>query len=114
MKTRRTLNRCRTCMAESTGPTPLGSYPQTRLRRLRRHDWSRRLVREASLSIDDLIWPLFIHDGAGQREPIASLPGVDRLTVDLAVEAVGEAASLGIPAVALFPAVDAKLKSDAC
>ena len=89
-------------------------FPQTRMRRVRRHDWSRRLVREQSLSVNDLIWPLFIREGDGQREAIASMPGVERLSIDLIVEAVGEAATLGIPAVALFPATDAKLKTPEC
>lgn len=89
-------------------------FPQTRMRRVRRHDWSRRLVREQSLSVNDLIWPLFIREGEGQREAIASMPGVERLSIDLIVEAVGEAVALGIPAVALFPATDAKLKTPEC
>jgi porphobilinogen synthase len=89
-------------------------FPQTRMRRVRRHDWSRRLVREESLSVNDLIWPLFIREGDGQREAIASMPGVERLSIDLIVEAVGEAVALGIPAVALFPATDAKLKTPGC
>jgi porphobilinogen synthase len=93
---------------------PTGSYPQTRLRRVRRHDWSRRLVRENSLSVDDLIWPLFIGDGNNHREPIASMPGVERLSIDLLVESVGDAVTLGIPAVALFPATDPKLKTPEC
>jgi porphobilinogen synthase len=84
------------------------------MRRVRRHGWSRRLVREHSLSTDDLIWPLFIREGQGNREPIASMPGVERLSVDLIVEVVGEAAALGIPAVALFPATDEKLKTADC
>jgi porphobilinogen synthase len=84
------------------------------MRRVRRHDWSRRLVRENTLSIDDLIWPIFLRDGRGERETIGSMPGVYRLSVDLIAEAVGEAVALGIPAVALFPATDPKLKSDAC
>src|SRR5262245_23934512 len=94
--------------------SPMGSFPATRMRRLRRHDWSRRLVRECALSVDDLIWPLFVREGRGEREAIASMPGVERLSIDLAVEAVGEAVSLGIPAVALFPATDPKLKTEAC
>jgi len=89
-------------------------FPQTRMRRVRRHDWSRRLVREQSLSVNDLIWPLFIREGDGQREAISSMPGVERLSIDLIVEAVGEAVALGIPAVALFPATDAKLKTPEC
>jgi porphobilinogen synthase len=91
-----------------------GAYPQTRLRRVRRHDWSRRLVREKTLSVDDLIWPLFVCEGKNHRESIPSMPGVERLSVDLLAEAVGEAVTLGIPAVALFPATDAALKTPEC
>lgn len=91
-----------------------GSFPETRLRRLRRHDWSRRLVRENSLSVDDLIWPLFIAQGENNRESVPSMPGVERLSIDLLVEAIGEAVSLGIPAVALFPATDPEKKTDDC
>jgi porphobilinogen synthase len=74
-----------------------------RLRRSRMTDWSRRLVRESSLSVDDLIWPLFLIDGEAVRQPIASMPGVERLSVDEAVKAAEGAAGLGIPAIALFP-----------
>jgi porphobilinogen synthase len=81
---------------------------------VRRHDWSRRLVREQALSVDDLIWPLFVCEGKNHREAIPSLPGVERLSIDLLVEAVGEAVTLGIPAVALFPATDPKLKTPEC
>src|SRR3954469_6688904 len=88
-----------------------GAYPQTRLRRVRRHDWSRRLVREKTLSVDDLIWPLFVCEGKNHREAIPSMPGVERLSVDLLAEVVGEAVTLGIPAVALFPATEAALKT---
>ena len=91
-----------------------GSYPQTRLRRLRKHDWSRRLVCETTLSVNDLIWPLFIREGDNQREAVPSMPGVERLSIDLLVEAVGEAVELGIPAVALFPATDPALKTPEC
>ncbi len=87
-------------------------YPQIRMRRLRRHDWTRRLVAENTLSAADLIWPLFVVDGENQRQPIASMPGVERLSIDLAVKAAQEAASLGIPVIALFPNTDPKLKSD--
>ncbi len=93
---------------------PQPSYPNTRLRRLRRHDWSRQLVCENRLSASDLIWPLFICEGEQQREPIASMPGVERLSIDLAVEAIGEAANLGIPAIALFPATAADKKTSEC
>ena len=77
-------------------------FPTTRLRRTRRTDWSRRLVREARLSVDDLIWPLFVTD-AEMPEPIPSMPGVSRLPVDEAVAAARRAAELGIPLLALFP-----------
>ena len=68
-----------------------GQFPQTRLRRLRRHDWSRRLVSEARLSVDDLIWPLFVIEGSDERQPVGSMPGVERLSIDLVIEAVGNA-----------------------
>jgi len=98
----------------SGSASPGFSYPQTRLRRLRRHDWSRRLVCENRLSASDLIWPLFLCTGENQRESIASMPGVERLSIDLAVEAIGEAIHLGIPAVALFPATSADKKTPEC
>jgi porphobilinogen synthase len=81
------------------------------MRRLRRHEWTRRLVAETRLSPADFIWPLFVIDGHGRREPVPSMPGVDRLSVDLAVKAADEAAALGIPVVALFPHTDASLKT---
>ncbi len=90
---------------------PHPAFPATRLRRLRRWDWSRRLVRENRLTVDDLIWPVFVQDGTNQPTPIASMPGVERFTVDLVVDAVAEAADLGIPAVAIFPATDPSLKT---
>src|SRR5687768_2643566 len=74
-------------------------FPATRMRRNRRADWSRRLVRQTSLSSDDLIWPIFLIEGARARTPVASMPGVERLSVDLAVKAAEEAAALGIPAI---------------
>ena len=86
-------------------------FPSTRMRRNRRNDWSRRLVRESHLSVNDLIWPVFVHDGDNLRTPIPSMPGVDRLSIDLLVEAVGEAVELGVPAIAIFPATDPKLKT---
>ena len=87
------------------------SYSDTRMRRNRRHAWSRRLVCENQLSPADLIWPIFIRDGENEREPVPSMPGVERLTIELAVEAIGNAKQLGIPAVALFPAIDPVLKT---
>ncbi|MBA3313794.1 MAG: porphobilinogen synthase [Planctomycetota bacterium] len=90
-----------------------GRFPTTRLRRNRRTEWSRRLVAEHSLSANDLILPLFVIDGEQRREPIASMPGVERQSIDLLVEAVASAANLGIPAIALFPRTDPSLKTDA-
>jgi len=88
------------------------SFPRTRLRRNRKDDWSRRLVREHKLSADDLIWPVFVHEGQDLRTPINAMPGVARLSIDLLCEAVREAESLGIPAIAVFPVIDAAKKSD--
>jgi len=87
-------------------------YPLIRMRRLRRHDWTRRLVAESTLSAADLIWPLFVIEGENKREAIVSMPGVERLSIDLAVTAAEQAASLGIPVIALFPNTESRLKSD--
>ena len=81
-----------------------------RMRRNRRSAWSRRLVAENALSTNDLIWPLFVIEGTGERETVAAMPGVERLSVDLAVAAVRDAADLGIPAVALFPCTPMSLR----
>ena len=81
-----------------------------RLRRMRKADWSRRLVQENQLTVDDLIWPIFVIDGENRREEIAAMPGVFRLTVDLAVKEAERAARLGIPALATFPNVDLSLR----
>ncbi|MCA0275462.1 MAG: porphobilinogen synthase [Proteobacteria bacterium] len=81
-----------------------------RLRRMRKADWSRRLVQESKLSVDDLIWPIFIIDGENRREAIPAMPGVFRLSVDLAVKEAERAAKLGIPALATFPNVDMGLR----
>lgn len=85
-------------------------YPQTRMRRNRQSDWCRRLVRESALSTDDLIWPCFVIDGENQRQAVDSMPGVDRLSIDLLVAAAREARDLGIPAIAIFPVIDPALK----
>ena len=90
----------------------IGRYPRTRLRRNRRHAWSRALVRETSLSPADLIWPAFVQEGKNKRSPIASMPGVARLTIDELVKEATKAARLGIPAVALFPVVPSALKTE--
>ncbi len=81
-----------------------------RLRRMRKADWSRRLVRENHLTVDDLIWPIFLIDGENRREEIAAMPGVFRLTVDMAVREAERAAKLGIPAIATFPNVELALR----
>ena len=81
------------------------------MRRNRQHDWSRRLITETKLSPSDLIWPLFIIDGENTREAVTSMPGVERLSIDLIVEAAGEAIQLGLPAIAVFPNTDPALKT---
>ena len=80
-----------------------GMFPATRLRRTRASAWSRALHRETVLTPADLIWPLFVTEGAGVEEPIGSLPGVSRWSVDLVARRAKEAAALGIPCIALFP-----------
>jgi porphobilinogen synthase len=92
----------------------MGQFPAVRMRRNRKSSWSRELVAEHRLSAHDLIWPMFVIEGKGKRLPVASMPGVERLSVDLIVEAAKEAVSLGIPAIALFPFTDpAKRTEDA-
>ena len=98
-------------MTASQRPDSPGQFPSTRLRRVRRHDWSRRLVAENQLSVDDLIWPVFVHEGDNLRTAVPSMPGVERLSVDLLVEAVAGAAELGIPAIAIFPMTDPAKKT---
>ncbi len=90
----------------------LGRYPRTRLRRNRRHAWSRALVAENRLAPADLIWPVFVQEGKGKRTPIPSMPGVARLTIDELVKDTRRAAKLGIPAIALFPVVPADRKTE--
>ena len=88
-----------------------GPFPATRMRRLRRHDWSRRLVSERHLAVDDLIWPIFVHSG-DQSIGVDSLPGVQRLSIDGVCVAAERAAAIGIPAIAIFPATDPDLKTE--
>ena len=88
---------------------PLAPYPQTRLRRNRRDPWSRKLVAESVLTAGDLIWPVFVHD-EGHKEPVPSMPEVFRLPVPALVDTAGEAAKLGIPTIAVFPAIPDALK----
>lgn len=89
----------------------LGSYPTTRLRRMRRDDFSRRLMRENRLAVDDLIYPVFVLDGAGRTESVSSMPGVTRLSLDRLLPLAERCVALGIPALALFPVIDAGLKT---
>ena len=89
-------------------------YPHARPRRLRQSAWARRMVRETTLTVDDLIWPIFVIDGTDLEEPVASMPGVTRMTIDRAVKAVENAAKLGIPAIELFPYTDDARKTAAC
>ena len=81
-------------------------FPSNRMRRMRRDDFSRRMMRETRLSVDDLIYPVFVLDGAGRREPVASMPGVERQSLDLLLRTAERACALGIPALALFPVID--------
>ncbi|SFK12446.1 porphobilinogen synthase [Methylocapsa palsarum] len=83
-----------------------------RHRRNRKTDWARRLVREHVLTVSDLIWPIFLVEGENLRQPVASMPGVERLSVDAAVRAAVEAVELGIPAIALFPNTDPALRNE--
>ncbi len=88
------------------------NFPSTRMRRMRYNNFSRRLMRENRLSVDDLIYPMFVTEGDHQREPIASMPGVERYSLDLLLEQAEEITTLGIPAIALFPVTPAHKKSD--
>jgi porphobilinogen synthase len=96
-------------MTPISAPTPIN-----RFRRLRKSAALRALVQENVLTVHDLIWPVFVRDGAGISEPIASMPGVNRLSVDLVVKAAAEAHALGIPAICLFPYIDPSLKTEGC
>ena len=89
-----------------------GRYPRTRLRRNRRDSWSRALVAEHKLTPADLIWPVFVQEGVGQRTPVASMPGVARVSVDELVKDAARAAKLGIPAIAIFPNTPGNLKTE--
>jgi porphobilinogen synthase len=82
------------------------------MRRMRRDDFSRRLMRETTLSVDDLIYPMFVLEGRGQREAVASMPGIERLSIDELLKEAGELVGLGIPAVALFPVTPAEKKTE--
>jgi len=88
-----------------------GQYPNTRMRRIRRDPFSRALMRENTVTASDLIYPVFILDGENQRQQVASMPGVERVSVDLLLKVAEECVSLGIPVLALFPVIDASLKT---
>ncbi len=94
--------------------TAPGVYPTVRPRRNRGDAWSRRMVAETALRAEDLIWPLFLEEGEGHSKAVSSMPGVERMSVDRAVEAVAQARDLGIPAVALFPHVPSEKKTTDC
>ena len=87
------------------------AFPARRLRRLRQHDFSRRLVRENHLTVDDLVYPVFVLEGENRREAVASMPGIERLSLDLLLQEAAELVALGIPAIALFPVVGQERKS---
>lgn len=87
-------------------------FPATRMRRMRADDFSRRLMRENQLSVDDLIYPMFVLEGEDRRESVASMPGVERLSLDLLLKEARELVALGIPAIALFPVLSGDVKSE--
>jgi porphobilinogen synthase len=87
------------------------NFPHTRMRRMRYNDFSRRLMRENHLSVDDLIYPMFVTEGTNRQEPVSSMPGVERFSLDLLLAQAGEINDLGIPAIALFPVTSAHKKS---
>ena len=99
-------------LSGDTAISAAGGFPNVRMRRTRATSWSRRLVAENTLTPADLVWPLFVIEGNNTREAVTSMPGVERLSVDLIVEAAREAEKLGIPAIALFPNTDKKLRTD--
>ncbi len=89
-----------------------GPFPATRMRRMRKQDFSRRLMRETTLTPSDLIYPMFVLEGSGQRESIPSMPGVERVSLDLLQEEARQLAALGVPAIALFPVTEQDKKSE--
>lgn len=91
--------------------SPTRTFPSTRMRRNRRTPWLRNLVRENTLTPADFIWPIFVVGGTGERQTVVSMPGVERLSVDLVVQAVKDARDLGIPMVAIFPFIEENLKT---
>jgi porphobilinogen synthase len=89
----------------------LGQFPSVRMRRMRRDDFSRRLMRESRLTVDDFIYPVFLLEGSGRREPVASMPGIERCSLDQLLPVADECVRLGIPVLALFPVIEQSLKS---
>jgi porphobilinogen synthase len=94
------------------GNNAQGRYPAIRMRRMRRNDFSRRLMRENAISGDDLIYPVFVLEGENQREPVTSMPGIDRLSIDLLLAEAREIHEYGVPAIALFPVTPPEKKSE--
>jgi porphobilinogen synthase len=92
--------------------TSRDGFPLSRMRRMRRDEFSRRLMRETRLASDDLIYPVFVLEGAGRREPVPSMPGIERRSIDLLLDEAREVADLGIPAIALFPVTPPEVKSE--
>ena len=92
--------------------TSNGAFPTTRLRRPRLNDWSRRMMRENQLTRDALIWPLFVREGDGAPEPVGTLPGVSRHSIESLVDQARYAADLGIPAIAIFPRINPEDKDE--
>ncbi len=93
-------------------PITAGSFPHVRMRRMRRDDFSRRLMRENVLTTNDLIYPVFVIEGQNQREAVASMPGVERMSIDLIVTEAKALVALGVPAMAIFPVVDKAYKTE--
>ncbi|WP_371168704.1 porphobilinogen synthase [Aliiroseovarius sp. 2305UL8-7] len=101
-------------MSRSPHSTTVAPFPMTRLRRTRSSAALRDMVRENTMSVSDLIWPVFVVEGENHEEEISSMPGVTRKSIDLLVKAAQEAAGLGIPAICIFPNTDPALKTEAC
>lgn len=99
-------------MTNTNTPFPTRTFPATRMRRMRSAAWLRDLSQEHTLTTKDLIWPIFVIEGKNTREDIPSMPGVSRMTIDIAIEEVKNAANLGIPAIAIFPIVPANKKTE--
>ena len=99
-------------MTAHISATGHGRFPTWRMRRMRHDDFSRRLMRETTLTVDDLIYPMFILEGNGQREVVPSMPGIERVSIDELLKEAGELVELGVPAIALFPVTPAEKKTE--